>query len=158
VARSDHQRYVQFEFFYVSFFLTFQTDPEMPHYYKMALFNELYFVTDGGTIWTNGCPADPEHERKHCQSEENYMGHFAYLEGHEYLMLNTYDVHFYASFALAMLWPMLELSLQVRTLTKLFLPYMEAHMVYTLEGYWQGHPARNSDPENGAAYRRYDGA
>lgn len=27
-------------------------------------------------------------------------------------MYNTYDVHFYASFALVMLWPMLELSLQ----------------------------------------------
>jgi non-lysosomal glucosylceramidase len=27
-------------------------------------------------------------------------------------MYNTYDVHFYASFALAMLWPKLELSLQ----------------------------------------------
>lgn len=34
------------------------------------------------------------------------------MQGHEYLMYNTYDVHFYASFALAMLWPMLELSLQ----------------------------------------------
>ena len=28
-------------------------------------------------------------------------------------MVNTYDVHFYASWALAMLWPKLELSLQV---------------------------------------------
>lgn len=27
-------------------------------------------------------------------------------------MYNTYDVHFYASFALIMLWPMLQLSLQ----------------------------------------------
>lgn len=27
-------------------------------------------------------------------------------------MYNTYDVHFYASFALIMLWPKLELSLQ----------------------------------------------
>ena len=27
-------------------------------------------------------------------------------------MYNTYDVHFYASFALVMLWPMLQLSLQ----------------------------------------------
>lgn len=27
-------------------------------------------------------------------------------------MYNTYDVHFYASFALAMLWPKLQLSLQ----------------------------------------------
>ncbi len=39
-------------------------------------------------------------------------GHFAYLEGHEYRMYNSYDVHFYASFALLALWPELELSLQ----------------------------------------------
>ena len=42
------------------------------------------------------------------------FGKFAYLESLEYLMYNTYDVHFYASFAVAMLWPELELSLQVR--------------------------------------------
>jgi non-lysosomal glucosylceramidase len=34
------------------------------------------------------------------------------LESHEYLMYNTYDVHFYAGFALLMLFPQLELSLQ----------------------------------------------
>ena len=49
------------------------------------------------------------------------VGHWLYLEGHEYFMYNTYDVHFYASFALATLWPRLELSLQhdftVATLT-----------------------------------------
>ena len=27
-------------------------------------------------------------------------------------MVNTYDVHFYASWALAMLWPLLELTIQ----------------------------------------------
>ena len=32
--------------------------------------------------------------------------------GHEYRMYNTYDVHFYASFALLMLWPQLQLSIQ----------------------------------------------
>ena len=32
--------------------------------------------------------------------------------GQEYRMYNTYDVHFYASFALVMLWPKLALSLQ----------------------------------------------
>lgn len=36
---------------------------------------------------------------------------FAYLEGHEYRMYNTYDVHFYASFALAQLWPNLQVYL-----------------------------------------------
>ena len=39
-------------------------------------------------------------------------GRFAYLEGHEYRMYNTYDVHFYASHALANLWPNLQVSLQ----------------------------------------------
>lgn len=34
------------------------------------------------------------------------------LPGQEYRMYNTYDVHFYASFALVMLWPKLQISLQ----------------------------------------------
>lgn len=39
-------------------------------------------------------------------------------------MYNTYDVHFYASFALVMLWPKLELSLQydMGKFSKLSLP------------------------------------
>ena len=35
-----------------------------------------------------------------------------YAEGHEYYMYNTYDVHFYAGYALIMLFPQLELSTQ----------------------------------------------
>ncbi len=35
-----------------------------------------------------------------------------YFSGQEYRMYNTYDVHFYASFALIMLWPKLALSVQ----------------------------------------------
>ncbi|KAK4747682.1 hypothetical protein SAY87_014268 [Trapa incisa] len=45
------------------------------------------------------------------EGEEN-VGQFLYLEGIEYLMWNTYDVHFYSSFALLMLFPKLELSIQ----------------------------------------------
>lgn len=45
------------------------------------------------------------------EGEEN-IGQFLYLEGNEYLMWNTYDVHFYSSFALLMLFPKLELSIQ----------------------------------------------
>lgn len=45
------------------------------------------------------------------EGEEN-IGQFLYLEGVEYLMWNTYDVHFYSSFALLMLFPKLELSIQ----------------------------------------------
>ena len=40
------------------------------------------------------------------------FGRFGYLESHEYIMYNTYDVHFYSSPALVHLWPQLQLSLQ----------------------------------------------
>uniref|UniRef100_A0A671TX11 Non-lysosomal glucosylceramidase n=1 Tax=Sparus aurata TaxID=8175 RepID=A0A671TX11_SPAAU len=92
----------------------------LPSWYKSALFNELYFVVDGGTVWTElpedadvsggvrsedgGLPAQPAVVKEY--------GRFAYLEGQEYRMYNTYDVHFYASFALIMLWPKLALSVQ----------------------------------------------
>ncbi|XP_056317295.1 non-lysosomal glucosylceramidase [Danio aesculapii] len=95
-------------------------DRSLPAWYKSALFNELYFVVDGGTVWVElpedadisdglrpedgGLPAQPEVVKE--------FGRFAYLEGQEYRMYNTYDVHFYASFALIMLWPKLALSLQ----------------------------------------------
>ncbi|XP_020701306.1 non-lysosomal glucosylceramidase isoform X1 [Dendrobium catenatum] len=45
------------------------------------------------------------------EGEEN-VGQFLYLEGSEYHMFNTYDVHFYSSFSLLMLFPKLELSIQ----------------------------------------------
>lgn len=77
-----------------------------PNIYKQALFNELYYLSDGGTIWIDASDdaSQPDHIREY--------GRFAYLEGHEYRMYNTYDVHFYASFALLMLYPKLQLSLQ----------------------------------------------
>jgi hypothetical protein len=49
---------------------------------------------------------------RYCGGDQRIVGQFLYLEGHEYLMYNSYDVHFYASYALLMLWPQLELSLQ----------------------------------------------
>ncbi len=80
-------------------------DADLPDDYKAALLNELYYVVDGGAVWTDG-------EENAAPAPAADMGHFAYLEGLEYPMYNTYDVHFYASFALAQLWPKLELSLQ----------------------------------------------
>lgn len=64
---------------------------------------------------------DPEHNcaSKHCSSHktmsshsDDNVGRFLYLEGLEYVMWCTYDVHFYASFALLALFPKLELSIQ----------------------------------------------
>nr|CAD7574474.1 unnamed protein product [Timema californicum] len=67
-------------------------DASLPDWYKSALFNELYFVADGGSVWFL---AD-EAENLAIDDPRLEYGHFAYLEGHEYRMYNTYDVHFYA--------------------------------------------------------------
>ncbi|RLV63286.1 hypothetical protein DV515_00018424 [Chloebia gouldiae] len=93
---------------------------QLPSWYKSALFNELYFMTDGGTIWVevppDCCAEDLQGPAgaglSHLLPVLREYGRFAYLEGQEYRMYNTYDVHFYASFALIMLWPKLQLSLQ----------------------------------------------
>ncbi|NXB44524.1 GBA2 glucosylceramidase, partial [Leucopsar rothschildi] len=93
---------------------------QLPSWYKSALFNELYFMTDGGTIWMEvppGCCAEDLQGPagaglSHLLPVLREYGRFAYLEGQEYRMYNTYDVHFYASFALIMLWPKLQISLQ----------------------------------------------
>ncbi|XP_072216090.1 non-lysosomal glucosylceramidase [Excalfactoria chinensis] len=95
-------------------------DSQLPSWYKSALFNELYFMTDGGTIWLElppDClPQDLQGpgaaKLSHLLPVLREYGRFAYLEGQEYRMYNTYDVHFYASFALVMLWPKLQISLQ----------------------------------------------
>ncbi|CAN0928035.1 Non-lysosomal glucosylceramidase [Linum grandiflorum] len=133
-------------------------DKTLPEWYPVTLFNELYYLNAGGTIWTDGSlPLQSlasirdrkfsldrsNHATKNNdtaveilekmvstyeqmndrttssafgtylmnQGEEN-VGNFLYLEGSEYLMFNTYDVHFYSSFAILMLFPKLELNFQ----------------------------------------------
>ncbi|CAH1646576.1 unnamed protein product [Spodoptera littoralis] len=78
----------------------------IPDWLKSALMNELYYVADGGTIWFDVHDEYTENDPRH------EFGVFGYLEGHEYRMYNTYDVHFYASFAIAQLWPNLQVVLQ----------------------------------------------
>ncbi|OMO92277.1 Glucosylceramidase [Corchorus olitorius] len=141
-------------------------DKRLPEWYPVTLFNELYYLNSGGTIWTDGLPPvqslvsigerkfsldrsklglksiiDVPHqsntaidilgrmtsiiEQIHTpiasnsafgtnllQEGEENIGQFLYFEGIEYHMWNTYDVHFYASFALIMLFPKLQLSIQ----------------------------------------------
>ncbi|KAG2375023.1 hypothetical protein C9374_010027 [Naegleria lovaniensis] len=103
-----------------------------------ALFNELYYVIDGGTVWTFGeelrndqldfsqtahelvCKmnqqeSSPQEKSSSSNSSSNSQSindYFSYLEGHEYLMHNTYDVHFYASHAMIVNWPAIQLSIQ----------------------------------------------
>ncbi|KAE8698843.1 Cytochrome c [Hibiscus syriacus] len=140
-------------------------DKKLPEWYRVTLFNELYYLNSGGTIWTDGLPPvslasiggskfsldrsqlglksivdaprqndttidilgrmtsildqvqAPNGPNSACgtnllQEGEENIGQFLYLEGTDYHMWNTYDVHFYASFALIMLFPKLQLSIQ----------------------------------------------
>ena len=68
---------------------------DLPNWFKMALFNELYLLTDGGTVWSAADDRDP-------------VGQFGVLECLDYRWYESLDVRLYGSFALAMLWPKLD--------------------------------------------------
>ena len=68
---------------------------DLPDWFKMALFNELYDLTAGGTLWSVASPRDP-------------VGQFAVLECLDYRWYESLDVRLYGSFGLLMLFPELE--------------------------------------------------
>ena len=133
-----------------------QTATHLPNFYRHQLFNELYFLVEGKSLWldtkagipniiNNNTGADRmkieiikirdlaidvksavqqlslpvpsvlyDHDSK-CKlsdGDQTLVGQFILIEGMEYLMYNTVDVNFYASYALLNLWPQLELSVQ----------------------------------------------
>ena len=77
-------------------------DPERPAWYRAALFNELYFLVDGGTFWEAGEVGGP-------LTSPDDAGRFALLECVDYPFYDTVDVDFYASFAVLELFPELEI-------------------------------------------------
>jgi non-lysosomal glucosylceramidase len=93
-------------------------DPLRPEWYKGALFNELYFLLDGGTFW--GTELEPPADRDEASAAADAHGtdgvdgevrhRFALIECFDYPFYNTVDVNFYASFAILALWPRLELA------------------------------------------------
>lgn len=69
--------------------------PDWPSGFKMALFNELYNLSSGGTLWTAATEQDP-------------VGQFAVLECLDYRWYESLDVRLYGGFATLILWPELE--------------------------------------------------
>ena len=82
---------------------------ELSEWFKSAIFNELYYIADGGSVWLE---VDPSENLEETDLRLKY-GRWGYLEAQEYTMYNTYDVHYYASWALIDLFPGLQLSLQL---------------------------------------------
>uniref|UniRef100_A0A8R1DQ84 Glycosyl-hydrolase family 116 N-terminal domain-containing protein n=1 Tax=Caenorhabditis japonica TaxID=281687 RepID=A0A8R1DQ84_CAEJA len=91
-------------------------DPKLPDWYKSALFNELYYVVDGSAVWFEYDPEWKHDEALMSEETEAHFkeyGRFGYMESWEYYMINTYDVHFYSSWAFLKNWPQIEMSIQL---------------------------------------------
>ncbi|MEM1251710.1 MAG: GH116 family glycosyl hydrolase [Cyanobacteria bacterium P01_H01_bin.21] len=72
--------------------------PDLPDWFKMALFNELYDMASGGTLWSAASDADS-------------VGQFGILECMDYRWYESLDVRLYGGFSTLMLWPELEKSI-----------------------------------------------
>ncbi|XP_039794107.1 non-lysosomal glucosylceramidase-like isoform X4 [Panicum virgatum] len=139
-------------------------DERLPEWYKITLFNELYFLVAGGTIWidseslvvdadtkSNSSPLEDSDSPlndstsnstvpligfdPHEIDDKENVGKFLYLEGIEYFMWCTYDVHFYASFALLDLFPKIELSIQ-RDFARAVLREDNSRVRFLADGAW----------------------
>ena len=82
----------------------FIEDESKPLWYRGELFNELYILADGGTLWgheLNGVGNPRHHSAQMADS-------FSYLECFDYQYYGTSDVRFYGSFPLVKFWPEIE--------------------------------------------------
>ncbi|PRQ35927.1 putative glucosylceramidase [Rosa chinensis] len=162
-------------------------DEKLPEWYKFTLFNELYFLVAGGTVWIDSPSLETNIKKNQSQLingeyldnkasepklngkqggvvedtatgchrsaisdlQKHYedAGRFLYLEGVEYIMWNTYDVHFYASFALLELFPKIELNIQ-RDFAKAVLSEDGRKVKFLAEGNWGIRKVRGAVPHD----------
>ena len=74
------------------------SDNSKPDWYRAELFNELYYLADGGTLWG----------REKALSSAKTEDSFTYMECFDYPFYGTSDVRFYGSFPLLRFWPEIE--------------------------------------------------
>jgi non-lysosomal glucosylceramidase len=79
-------------------------DEHRPAWYRAELFNELYFLADGGTLW--GHERDGLGNPSHPSAKDNDS--FTYMECFDYPFYGSLDVRFYGSWALLRFWPEIE--------------------------------------------------
>jgi non-lysosomal glucosylceramidase len=78
------------------------TDEHKPAWYRAELFNELYYLADGGTLWGSEKP-EPGIDAK-----ARINDRFTYMECFDYSYYGSLDVRFYGSFSLLRFWPEIE--------------------------------------------------
>ena len=72
-------------------------DDSKPAWYRSALFNEMYIVADGGSLWGRPVGSDPKTPHT-----------FDFMECFDYPYYATLDVRFYGSMPLVKWWPDLD--------------------------------------------------
>ncbi|HVW77599.1 MAG TPA: non-lysosomal glucosylceramidase [Alloacidobacterium sp.] len=80
------------------------TDESKPLWYRGELFNEMYILADGGTVWAH--ELDGQGNPNHFSSKDHDT--FSFLECFDYPFYSTSDVRFYGSFPLIRFWPDIE--------------------------------------------------
>jgi non-lysosomal glucosylceramidase len=75
------------------------SDNSKPAWYRAELFNELYYLADGGTLWAR---------EKEGKPSPGAPDSFTYMECFDYPFYGTSDVRFYGSFPLLRFWPEIE--------------------------------------------------
>ncbi|HZU32480.1 MAG TPA: non-lysosomal glucosylceramidase [Candidatus Angelobacter sp.] len=85
-------------------------DNSKPAWYRGMLFNEMYILADGGTVWAHelkGRNTDrgPNAEMVHDPKLGIRESSFSYLECFDYAYYGTLDVRFYGSMPLVKFWP-----------------------------------------------------
>jgi non-lysosomal glucosylceramidase len=75
-----------------------------PAWYRGMLFNELYYLADGGTLW--GYELTPARPSPHADTWKRQT--FVYLECFDYPYYSTLDVLFYGSMPIVKFWPLLD--------------------------------------------------
>ncbi len=78
------------------------SDEHKPAWYRAELFNELYYIADGGTLWGY------EKEGDAAQPADPGRDSFTYMECFDYPFYGSLDVRFYGSWALLRFWPEIE--------------------------------------------------
>src|SRR5579883_2761027 len=79
-------------------------DESLPEWYRGELFNEMYILADGGTVWAHELDGVSNPSHFSAKDEDT----FSYLECFDYPFYGTSDVLFYGSFPLIRFWPELE--------------------------------------------------
>ncbi|HWY67917.1 MAG TPA: non-lysosomal glucosylceramidase [Terriglobales bacterium] len=79
-------------------------DDSKPLWYRGELFNELYILADGGTLWGHELEGVGNPKHRSAQMADS----FSYLECFDYQYYGTSDVRFYGSFPLVKFWPEIE--------------------------------------------------